>query len=138
MEFRKTIKKRFCFNLVYLALGIGMIVTACMTDFENQFLSSFGCCLAVIGIAQGRRNLHLLRNDKACKQREIAETDERNIMLVNKARSWAFSLYIIAAGSGVIVLSLLAKHEMAQLLSWSVCLLIALYWGSYLFLRKKY
>ena len=138
MDFRKTLKQRLIRNLFCLLFGIALIAAAFVTQKENQFLSSFGCALAAIGIAQGLRNIRLMRNPEACKRREIAESDERNIMLANKAKSWAFSLYMILIGAAVLVLSLMEKHEIAAILGYTVCILIGLYYVCYLILKKKY
>lgn len=138
MEFRKTLKQRLISNLFCLLLGISLIVTAFFTHNNTNFLSSFGCALAAIGFAQGLRNLRTMRSEAACKRQEVAESDERNIMLANKAKSWAFSLYMMLAGIAVIVLSLLGKQEIAPIIGWSVCILTALYYVCYLILKKKY
>ena len=114
MEFQKTLKRRLVRNLFCLILGIILIVTAVMTQNSNDFFFGFGFALAAIGIFQGILNIRMMRSSKACKEREIAEKDERNIMLANKARSWAFSLYITLAGAAVIVLSLMTKHEVPR------------------------
>lgn len=138
IEFQKTLKRRLLRNFFSLILGIILVVTAVMAQNSNCFFSSFGFALAAIGISQSILNIRLMRSSKACKEREIAEKDERNIMLALKSRSWAFSLYMMLAGAAVIVLSVMAKHEIAQIIAWSVCILVALYYVCYLILRKKY
>ena len=138
MDFQKTLKKRLCFNIAYLLFGIALIVTASVTKSENDFFYGFGFSLTAIGILQSARNFHLIRNQQDRKHREVAEKDERNVMLALKARSMAFILYIIGAGVAVIVLSLAAQHQVAQIVAWSVCILTALYWVSYLYLKNKY
>ena len=59
-------------------------------------------------------------------------------MLVNKARSLTFTLYILLASTAVIILSLFGLHEYAELAAYSVFLLLAIYWVCYLILKKRY
>lgn len=138
MEYRKKLQKRFYLAVAYLLLGAALNLTAFLTKSDNYFLSGFGSCLIVIGLVRMIRHKRLVSSDQAVKKQEIAETDERNLMLAEKARSWAFAAYIILAGIAVIVLSLLSVHTVAQLLSYSVCLLVSLYWIFFYILRKKY
>lgn len=138
MEYRKKLQKRFYYAVAYLLLGVALNLTAYLTKSENYFLSGFGSCLIVMGIVRMIRHKRLVSSDQAVKKQEIAETDERNIMLAEKARSWAFAAYIILAGTAVIILSLASLHDIAQPLSYSICLLVALYWIFFYILRKKY
>lgn len=138
MEFRKKLQKRLYYAIAHLLLGIALNVTAFLTNSDNYFLTGFGSCLIVLGIVRIIRHKRLISSERAVKQREIAETDERNLMLAEKARSWAFASYIILVGIAVIVLSLASLHEIAQPLSYSICLLVALYWIFFYILRKKY
>ena len=80
----------------------------------------------------------ITKDDASIHRQEVAETDERILMMNEKARSWAFSYSILIAGIVVIVLSLLGKHEAAQPFAWYVCGQICLYWVCWLILRKKY
>lgn len=72
------------------------------------------------------------------QRREVIETDERNIMLSERARSWTFSFITTAAGILVIILSVLGYHDQAQPFAWFVCLMVAIYWVFYLIASKKY
>ena len=138
MEYRKKLQKRLYYYIAYVFLGIVLNLVAFITQSDNYFLSGFGSCLLVMGLVRILRHIRLLRSDKAVKRQETVETDERNIMLAEKARSWAFAAYIIITGTAVIVLSLASVHEIAQYLSYSVCLLIVLYWICWIIIRKKY
>ena len=72
------------------------------------------------------------------RKQELSEKDERYQMLSERARSWAFSLYITLAGVAVIVLNLLGHAQTALPYAWSICGLLILYSGSWHFLQKKY
>ncbi len=136
MDFKKKMKIRLWTNIIYILLGIAMIVVGFITKTENEFVSSFGMTLTVVGLVLIKRNI--VTSDEKLKRREIAENDERNIAIVHKARSWAFSFYVILGCLAVIVLSLLSLHDIARWISVGVFSLIAIYWICYFVVRRKY
>ena len=136
MDFKKRIKTRLYVGIAYIFLGIAMISITFMNITDNEFVSSFGLALAVMGLVRIRNYFLITRNDEALKKQEIAETDERNISIINKARGMAFIAYIMIAALSVIVLALLGYHGIARWISYSVALLVAIYWVCYIIYRK--
>lgn len=137
MNFRKKLKIRLFIAIGYIILGIAMIVAFNVIRTENNFLSSFGFALTIIGIAQIRNYLMITKNEETMKKRQIAETDERNISIANKAKSVSFIIYVILACVSVIVLEILNKTQLAIILSGTVWVLISIYWISYWIISKK-
>ncbi len=137
MEFKKKLKIRLWVAISYIVLGIAMVTVTIVSKTENQFISSFGLALAVMGIARIRNYFLITKNEDTLRKREIAETDERNVSIVNKARSAAFTVYILLAGIFVIVMGLLDKIELALWVSYSVSLLVLIYWVCYIVYQKK-
>ena len=114
-----------------------MTVGGTVTKTDNSFISSFGLILAVMGVVRMRNYLIITKNEERIKKQEIMETDERNVSIVNKARSITFTAYVLLLGVAVIVLSLLNMREIAVWISYSIFLLIIIYWISYFIIRKK-
>ena len=137
MNFKKRVRIRLYVALVYLALGLCLIFGAFIAKSENGFISAFGLALAVMGFARVRNYFLTTKSEEVLRKKEIAETDERNIQISQKAKSLAFVLYIIIVGIAVIVLSFLGIHEVAKWISLSVCLLILLYYVGYFIYQKK-
>lgn len=137
MDFRKKLKTRLWVAIIYVALGIIMTVGGTVTKTDNSFISSFGLILAVMGVVRMRNYLIITKNEERIKKQEIMETDERNVSIVNKARSITFTAYVLLLGVAVIVLSLLNMREIAVWISYSIFLLIIIYWISYFIIRKK-
>ncbi len=137
MDFRKKLKIRLFVAIGYIVLGVVMTVTFNLIRTENEFLSSFGFALVVIGIANVRKYFMITKSEETITKREIAEADERNIAIANKAKSVSFIIYVILACVLVIVLELLNKTLFSTLLSGTVCALIIIYWISYWIIRKK-
>ena len=104
---------------------------------ENDFLSSFGLALVVIGIVHIRRYFLITKNEETIKRRQIAETDERNIAIADKAKSIAFIVYVVLAAVAIIVLELLEYSLLSMVLSLTIGLLVAVYWIAYWIMYKK-
>ena len=94
--------------------------------------------LTVMGILRLIRHRKITKDEAAIRRQEVAETDERTLMMAEKARSWAFTYSILIAGIAVIVLSLMGYHDQAQPFAWYVCGQIGLFWVCWLIIRKKY
>ncbi len=137
MDFRKKLKIRLSVAIGYIILGLGMIVAFNIIKTDNNFLSSFGFALIVIGIVHIRNYFMITKNEETISKRQIAETDERNISIANKAKSISFIIYVILACVSVIVLELFNKTKLAIILSGTVCILILIYWISYWIISKN-
>ena len=138
MDFKKKMKQRLYIAVSYCVLGLILIIADIVNSFENYFIFSFGFALLIMGVLRIVQNRKITNNEKTMHKREIAETDERNIMLSERAKSWTFSFSIMIAGIIVIILSFLGRHELAQPFAWFICLMVALYWIFRLIANKKY
>ena len=77
-------------------------------------------------------------NENYAERVNVANKDERNLYLANKARSWVFYYSILAECIGVIVLRVMEYPELSTLLGFVLCGQLVLYWGSWLYLKKRY
>jgi uncharacterized membrane protein len=137
MDFRTKLKVRFGFAVGYLVLGIALIVLFNLLGDGRESLSSFGLMLAVIGIAKIRRHLLITRSEKSIERQEIAETDERNIAIANRAKSVAFTVFVLAACVAAVVFYLLDMHGYTQVLMTAVSLLVLIYLVAYGIIRHR-
>lgn len=138
MDFKKKLKTRLYTAISYIVIGIVMIIVSNILKTDNDFLNSFGLAVAACGVARVLRYLSIMESDESIRKQEIAETDERNITISNKARSTAFAVYIYAACISVIVLEFMNKSELSSIIALSVCALVFIYWISYFIMQKKY
>jgi len=138
MDFEKKMKQRLYIAVGYCVLGPALIIAGVVNKFENYFISSFGFALLIMGILRIVQNRKITKNETTMRKREVAETDERNKKLSERAKSWTFSFTIMVSGIIVIVLSILGYHDQAQPFSWFVCAMVAIYWIFYLIASKKY
>lgn len=115
---------------VLLGLGIAGVV--------DSFWSGMGSGLIVVGILQVVRFVRFRKNadyrDKVTREVE----DERNHFIRNKAWAWTGYLFVLIVACASIVLRIMGQELLSLAASYAVCLMILLYWVSYLVLRKKY
>jgi hypothetical protein len=69
---------------------------------------------------------------------EVAVSDERNQFIRSKAWAWAGYLFILISAVGVFIFKLAGQDLLSQAASWSVCLMLVLYWICWTILQKKY
>lgn len=137
MDFKKKLRVRLYLALSYIVIGLAMIIAFNVIKTENDFLSSFGFALFVIGIVRIRQYRLITKDEETITKRQISETDERNISIQNKAKSVSFIVYVFLASVSVIILELLNKTYLAIILSSTIWVLVLIYWISYFILNKK-
>ena len=138
MEYKKKLKQRLYIAVSYIIIGLVLIVADALNHFDNYFFFSFGFTLLIMGIVRIFRYRKITADDQSIRKQELAETDERNRMIAERAKSWTFSFSILIAGVVVIVLSLLGYHDAAQPFAWYTCGQVVLYWVFWFILGKKY
>jgi len=138
MEFKKKLKQRLYIAVSYMVVGLFLLIAGIRTNADNYFFTTFGVALLLMGILRIHRYRKITRDDQTIRHQELVETDERNRMMAERARSWAFSFSILIAGVAVIVLSLLGYHEEALPFAWFVCGMTVLYWICWTIIQKKY
>lgn len=137
MDFKKKLKVRLFTAISYIIFGIALIITFNLIKTNNNFLSSFGFALIIIGVVHIRNYIMITKNEETIKKRQIAETDERNIAISSKAKSFSFIIYVILTSISIIILELFNKTQLAMILSATVCVLITIYWISYWIISKR-
>lgn len=137
MDFKKKLKSRLNIAIIYIILGIMMIAAAFITKTDNDFISSFGFAMIIMGLVRIRNYRMITKDEDTIRKQQIIETDERNISIIRKAKSAAFSIYAFLSGIAVIILSFLKMHEEAKWIALSVLLLVVIYWICYFVYHKK-
>lgn len=137
MDFEKRLKTRRNIMISYMITGVILIALYLLKLTENEYLMTFGVALALLGLLKIVQYKRITKDEESIRKRRIAESDERNIAIMHKAKSAAFGLYVIIAGISVIVLEMIGEKECSAFIAFSVCALVLLYWISYFFYSKK-
>lgn len=129
--------KRWIASIVEIVLGSILLVCG-YSGIVDDFWSGMGGGLLGVGILQLIRQIRYYTNAEYKEKFDIEAKDERNRFLAMKAWSWAGYWYVIIAAVGTIGFNVAGQRELGLLCSGSLCLVLVLYWLSYLILKKKY
>ena len=124
-------------SIFWILVGITLFVLG-VTERIDEFWSSMGSAFFTIGILRLLRFFRLKNNDAYRERMEIQSSDERLHFIRSKAWAWAGYLFILISGIGVIAFQLAGQELLSQAAAWSTCLMLILFWGSYMVLKKKY
>ena len=129
--------KRFIASIIEIAVGLGLLLLR-FFDVIDDFWSGMGTALIIVGVLQLIRHIRYKTNTAYKESVDVELNDERNKFLSMKAWSWAGYLFVMIAAVSAIVLKICGLDEYVFFASGSVCLIIILYWVSYMIVRKKY
>ena len=129
--------KKMMISVLWLLLGIGLTVGGIL-GLLDEFWSGMGGGFLAVGVLQLVRRIRYQTNESYREAVDTAKSDERYKFLANKAWAWAGYLFVMIGAVGVIVFRILGMGDLATFCGGSVCLILVLYWLSYVFLRKKY
>ncbi len=137
---RKSIKQKIKFRIIYcvvlvilgsasLYVGTFIPLASGNTAYSSGFYVGTGCSLIAASIITIIRNIRLLKNEEALKNREIYEFDERNRMIGLKCWSYAgyamfLILYIALLITGALNV-IVMKTILVILATFAVCLFVS-------------
>ena len=129
--------KKVMVSVLWIMIGIILIGLA-FAGKVDEFWNGMGSGLLIVGILQLIRFYRFQNNENYREKVEIEQNDERNRFIRNKAWAWAGYMFVILVSILSIVFRIMGQELLAIVSAQSVCLVLLLFWGSYIFLRKKY
>ncbi len=129
--------KRMIFSIIWVVLGTVLIALA-FAGKVDVFWNGVGSGLLVVGVLQLLRQYRFSKNEAYREKIEIEEKDERNHFIRNKAWAWTGYLFVLIAAVLCLVLRIIGQNLLSLAASGAVCLMLVLYWISYLILKRKY
>lgn len=137
MDFKKKLKTRLNVAIGYIIIGIIFAALFYSKIIENQYLLSLGIALIVMGIVRIIQYKKITKDEESIRRRRIAETDERNIAILHKAKSAAVGIYVTITAAAAVILEIIGKSELSVILASSVSTLVLLYLICYLIYQKR-
>lgn len=124
---------------IILEIAIGIVLTVCgYAGVIDEYWSGMGAALVIVGALMLVRQIRY-RIDETYKENvDVEVNDERNQYIRIKAWSWAGYFFVMAGAFGSIIFKILHQDSLSMFAGCSVCLIMVLYWISYLILKKKY
>lgn len=138
MNFKKKMKIRLFTSIAYVIIGLALIAICLFSSVNNDTYLAVGIMLTVAGILRTIQYFKILTDEKSMQSHEIAETDERNVMLMYKARSLTFTISICLAGTAVIALYVMDLAFAGQIVAYAMCALVLIYAICYAVISRKY
>ena len=130
--------KRLFLSVFWVILGAVLLVLSVTEVLDSSLYAGMGGALIAVGALQIARNLRYRRDGAYREKIDTEVSDERNRFLRMKSWSWAGYITVIAEGIAAIVAAVKGQETVQLVLSYSVCLLLAAYYISYLVLSRKY
>ena len=128
--------------VLYIVLGIALFVSCQIVDLGKstlaQILPGMGGALFGVGIVRLVMGIKLEKDAEYRENYEIRINDERNRYLRMKAWSWAGYVFVLIAAVATIVFAVADRKELMMLASGGLCIMLVLYWVSYMIVRRKY
>ena len=123
--------------IICIILGITLVGLG-YAETIDSYWSGMGSGVIAVSVVRLIR-LYRFRKDEAYREKvETEVSDERNRFIRSKAWAWAGYLFILISGVSCIVLKVVGQDLLSLAASYAVCLMLLLYYGAYLVLRKKY
>lgn len=129
--------RRMILSIFWIVLGVALN-TCYYAGLIEVFWSGMGAAFIGVGIVQLIRQIRYRTDTQYREKVDVELADERNKYIAGKAWAWAGYLFVLIAAAATIVLHIIDRPEQATMAGMSVCLLILLYWLSWMVLRKKY
>lgn len=129
--------KRLIANITEIVVGVILAVCGAVGILDSYW-SGMGTALIVVGGLMMIRQVRYSTNAAYKESVDVEIQDERNKFLRIKAWSWAGYFSVLIGAVASIVLKILGQDQLSQFAGFSVCLLMVMYWASYLILKKKY
>lgn len=131
-------EKRIFLSLFWIVLGFALILCGITGIMHNDLWMGIGCGWLACGFVQMIRHLRY-RTDKDYREKyNIEVNDERNKYIAMKSWAWAGYGFVLITSIVSIVFLIVGKNEFLRITSMGICLIIVLYWVSYIYLKRKY
>ena len=129
--------RRMYLSLFWVLLGAVLVVCG-MTAVLDSYWSGMGGGFLGVGIVQLIRHIKYRKDEEYREKVDVENRDERNRFITGKAWAWAGYLFVLVSGVATIALKVMGQDLWSLAASYALCLLLALYWGAYMVLKRKY
>ena len=129
--------KRMIANIVEIVVGVILTILG-YTGVVDSYWSGMGTALIFVGIIFLFRTFRYKTNTVYKEKVDVEVNDERNKYLRMMAWSWSGYFFVLIAAFASIIFRIFGYNQYSMMAGYAVCLLIALYWISFLILRRKH
>ena len=129
--------KRLIAQILKIALGIAL--AACgYAGIIDDYWGGMGAAIAIVGSLMLFRQIRYKTSNSYKEEVDVQTNDERNKYLRIKAWSWAGYGFVIIAAAASVFFKIFGYDQYSMIAGIAVCVIVLLYWVSYMILSKKY
>ena len=129
--------KRMIWYWIVLVSGILIFIGAAAEVIEPS-ASGIGGGLAAVAAVRLLQGTKYRKNEEYSRHVDTAYSDERNMFIAGKAKSWAFYITLIGLAVITIILFIAKRTLYAQIAGGTLAVMTAIYWITYMILLRKY
>lgn len=129
--------KKLFISILWIIIG-SILIGLSFAGKVDEFWNGMGFGLAVVGAVQLLRFYRLNKNEAYREKMEIEASDERHHFIRNKAWAWSGYIFILIAAVSSILFRIFKQDLLSLAASGAVCLMLVLYWITYVILKRKY
>lgn len=130
-------EKRIYLNIFWVIAGAALLACG-IFGIVDSFWSGMGGALIGVGAIRIVQFVKLRKNPEYREKIETETKDERNKFISLNAWAWSGYAFVLLNAVGTIAFKIAGNDALSQYCAFTVCLVLVLYWISYLVLRKKY
>ena len=131
------ITKRLLATIIEIIFGIVLAILG-YAGVVDEYWSGMGTALIVVGAIFLLRTFRYNTNKEYKEKVDVEAKDERNRYLRSMAWSWTGYLFVLIPAIASIMFKVIGLDTYSMAAGMAVCLLVVLYWISYLILNKKH
>ena len=131
------IERRIVAYVLYIVLG-AVLVGLGILEILDSFWSGMGGAWIAVGAIRIVQMVRYSKDKGYQEKMDTALKDERNQFIRNKAWAWSGYMFVIIAAVATIALRLMGQELLSMAASFAICILLVLYWVSYVVLNRKY
>ena len=129
--------RRMVLSIFWVLLGAVLFICSAL-GIVDSYWSGMGGGFLAVGVIQLIRHIRYRKNEDYREKVDVANHDERNRFLAGRAWAWAGYLFVLISGVATIAFKVMGQDVWSLASSYALCLLLVLYWGAYLVLKRKY
>lgn len=136
MKCNKTMRSMII-SIAWVIIGAVLVVLS-IADKLDAFWSGLGGGLVAVGVFQIVRHIRYRTNDDYKEKVDVEVNDERNKFISSQAWAWTGYIFVLCSAVAAIVYRVIGEYELASLCTTGMCLMVAIYFVTYMILKRKY
>ncbi len=131
-------KVRIVMSIVWIVLGLVFLTLSIAGILDSSLFSGIGGGLLAVGALQIIRQVRYSKNAAYREKVDVERNDERNKFISMKSWSLTGIIVVLVNAVGSFIAMMLGHREIQQVMLYSICLIVGVYWITYMILSRKY